>query len=130
MPGQNLKRFESLRVISEDYNVEKRVWKSTLKDLMQDFRTREQTIESKVINNNVKATQRLKHLNDSEFEDDKSNVATEKSRSNKHNIPFVPNFLFRSLDENAKKNIRKWRDLVNSRRTMAPNDVAKEFEVN
>lgn len=38
-------------------------------------------------------------------------------------IPYIPNFLFKTLDKNARANVRKWRDLTNAGKTMVKDDL-------
>ena len=118
------------RVTSKDYDVEKRTHKTTFKDLVQNFRDREQAMETEAITEKV--TRRFQKNDDNKSEKDsdsdfasskKGNGKDLQSSSNKDHIPFVPGILFKSFDSDTKKNVRKWRDLVNAGRTMAPSDM-------
>ena len=54
------------RVTSKDYDVEKRTHKTTFKDLVQNFRDREQAMETEAITE--KATRRFKKNDDNKSE--------------------------------------------------------------
>ena len=47
----------------------------------------------------------------------------------KKRLGLLPSFLFKSLDPAARKNLRKWKDLVNSGKRMAPEDLVTEEDL-
>ena len=120
------------RVTSQDYDVEKRVHnKSTFKDLVKAFRKREQDLENEEITDKV--TRRFKK-NDTSTDvedvssDKDSDAGKSKSKKKEFNIPFIPGFLFKSLDKAAKRNVKKWREMTNSGKFMAQSDMFTEVE--
>ena len=100
------------RVTSEEYDVEKRVHDDGFAELINVFRKRERELEKE--DNNDKVQRRFMRNDDDtkveKFTPEKqggSNNSNNLHGKNKVTIPFIPSFLFNSLDENAKVNIRK-----------------------
>lgn len=66
---------------------------------------------------------------DSKDIDSKSDKSYESSAPGREQIPSIPTFLFNSLDPVARKNLRKWKDLVNSGKKKAPEDLVTEDDL-
>ena len=113
-------------VHDEDYgDIEVRVHSGTFAQLIEVVRAREQDLDHNATHcsKRHKLTRRARlgaYLDDTESNDDKSNRKrkAEKDPSGKHKskpyVLFIPKFLFNSLEKDAKKNISKWRLMVNN----------------
>ena len=118
------------RVTSDDYDVEKRVNNDGLAELINTSRKRERELEKE--DNNDKVQRRFTR-NDDDTKSKKVTPEKQGGSSNSNNfhgkskgtIPFIPSFLFNSLDESAKVNIRKWRELANAGKTMEKEELVK-----
>lgn len=75
--------------------------------------------ESEVKGSKLRRAKR-EHPFGNDDEPDSKRAATE------NNIPFLPNFLLKSLDNKDKINILKWRKLVNQGRKMQVSDIHSE----
>lgn len=113
------------RIVCEDYDTEKRTFTgNTLNEFMSLLRKREQDLDTEAISDG-KVQRRFKRPSEEDAKDQggTSNDERKSSLPGKAKIPFIPNFLFRSLDKKTRKNIRKWRDLTNAGKTMGPEDM-------
>ena len=117
------------RITDADYDTETRVHTGDFNSLVKSFRSREQDLEKR--SNQDKRQRRFKANSDDELdkEDVKQGGNNYKPPGDgKERIPFIPKFLYRSLDTNGKRNIAKWRSLVNQGKTMAASDLVKDNE--
>lgn len=117
------------RITSEDYDVEKRTHKSgqPLADLIKMIRDQEQSLESQRIVERS-TVRRFKNNDDGSV----SSAGSSRGRGSNNGgtstdrkayIPFILGFLFKSLDRAGKRNVRRWRDMVNAGQTMQPSDL-------
>ena len=101
------------RIIRDDYEIEKRNSNvTTLIDFISLLKKREQDLEMEAT---TKTQHRYKRMDDSESRNGKTNESRGNTRegtssdstSGKNKVPFIPNILFRSLDEAGKKNVKR-----------------------
>ena len=110
-------------VANEDYDTEVSIHSGSFAQLIEVVRSREQDLDcnaslrSKRRNKGTRRARTGAYLDDTESDDDRSDKKrkAEKDSSGKPPkpktyVPFIPQFLFNSLDKDAKKNMSKWRD--------------------
>lgn len=122
------------RIVSEDYEIEKRNHQNatSLDVIITAIRRREQTLDSEAIVESNK-TRRFKRKNDSQDDDEysasmKGNDERSSSSKQVYKIPFMPGFLYKTLDPLAKKNLRIWKEKVNAGQTMTKDDLVLSKE--
>ena len=111
-------------VSDPDYDTEVRVHSGTFAQLIEVVRAREQDLDrnSTLRSKKNKRTRRARtdDRSDGESDDDRSDRRRKAEKNpigklkSKPYVPFIPKFLFNSLDKDAKKNISKWRQMVNN----------------
>ena len=110
-------------VANEDYDTEVSIHSGSFAQLIEVVRSREQDLDhnaslrSKRRNKGTRRARTGAYLDDTESDDDRSDKKrkAEKDSSGKPPKPktyvlFILQFLFNSLDKDAKKNASKWRD--------------------
>ena len=110
-------------VHDEDYDTEVRVHSGTFAQLIEVVRAREQDLDrnATIRSKRNKRTRRASvYLDNTDSDDDRSDKKRKAEKDpfgkqkSKPYVPFIPKFLFNSLDKDAKKNISKWRLMVNN----------------
>ena len=125
------KVWEFKRGVSDlDCDTEVRVHKGNFEKLIETVRKRGQDLDCTSDYrscNNKRMRQVLFYGSDDEEADPKSSKKKtgEFSRGEKPSPfnPFIPKFLYHTLDVNAKKNFIKWRSMVNQGNTMEKKDL-------
>ena len=115
------------RVTDEDYDTEKRVHNSNFDDLVKTFRKREQDLDKDAISGKDKLRRFRRNGDDDQRDGNQGGNDSGTGRvtggKGQSYIPYIPNFLFKSLDKNGRVNVRKWRDLTNAGKTMVKDDL-------
>jgi hypothetical protein len=115
------------RVTDEDYDTEKRVHNSNFDNLVKTFRKREQDLDKDAISGREKIRRFRRNGDDDQAGGNQGGNDSSTSRvtggKGQSYIPYIPNFLFKSLDKNGRANVRKWRDLTNAGKTMVKDDL-------
>ena len=122
------------RINDPDYEVESRVHEGNFAELVNKIRKREQDLERDALaqSANNKRTRRFQRKDDDDVKNSvkgpgKAN-ANEKSSPKDTNvpyIPFIPTFLYKSMDHSSRLNLVKWRKMVNDGETMGKEDLYK-----
>ena len=114
------------RVVADDYDTEVRIHTGTFADLIKSFRKREQDLEKKA--NIIRKQRRYKTPEHSDEGEDESSSESRKRKQKPTSvkIPFIPTFLYKSMSPRTRKNVTKWRSLVNNGKEMVPDDLEKE----
>ena len=109
-------------VIDEDYDTECRVHSGTFQELIKDIRKRETILNNKSNKVANKRQRRFKKDDDDDtaMETDKGTGSNPKA---KYKIPFVPNFLYISLDTAGRRTLTNWRAITNAGGTMTFDDL-------
>ena len=120
-------------VSDPDYDTEVRVHKGNFAKLIETVRKREQDLERSATHQSRKnkRTRRVgKFENDSDEQEDEKSKSGGKRRTGDSphgkpipHIPFIPKFLFMSLDANTRKNLMTWRKMTNQGETMEKKDL-------
>ena len=121
---KKVREFKS-GVDDPDYDTEVRVHKGTFDNLIETVRKREQDLDRAADHQSRKnkRTRRVKFEVGSDDEKTNSQKGNGPPGKPKPYIPFMPKFLFMSLDANAKKNMTTWRKMVNQGDTMDKKDL-------
>jgi hypothetical protein len=100
------------RVTDEDYNTEKCVRNSNFDDLVKTFRKPEQDFDKDAISGKDKLHCCRRNGDDDQRDGTQGGNDSGMNRvtggKGQSYIPYIPNFLFKSLDKNARANVRKW----------------------
>jgi hypothetical protein len=103
------------RESDEDYDTEKRVHNSNFDDLVKTFCKREQDLDKDAISGKDKIC-RFRRNGDDDQRDGNHQARGKNSGTGRvtggKGQSYIPNFLFKLLDKNARVNVRKWRDLT------------------
>ena len=126
-----VREFKS-RVHHEDYDTEVRTHEGQFKDLIKIVRKREQDL-NRLASHSSKVNKRTRRFKAPSGDDDeeggRKSDSGEKGRKKSEPekttpyIPFIPKFLYNSLDQNTKKNLATWRKIVNQGNTMGKDDL-------
>ena len=123
-----------LNVTDPDYDTESRVHNGSFADLVKVIRKREEHL-NRLAETTTRSNKRTRRMMQDDEDEDESNKKqsfksskrkiADDSHGDKPNlhIPFIPTFLYRTLDENAKKNVTLWRRKVNNGETMVKDDL-------
>ena len=109
-----------------DYDTEIRTHSGNFDELIKAVRKREQALEKKSSSAKRKARRYKIHSPTPDEGDDEEPSAPEKKKMKPASnlVPFLPGFLYKSLKSSSdRKNLAKWRSLVNAGKTMGPEDL-------
>ena len=109
--------------MNEDYDTELHVRSGSFDDWFQYFRHRESDLEKKAIYGKRQRIFKAPGEERSCASYENNEKAKDDINKNETRVPFIPNFLYKYLDSTARKNIEKWRYLVDSGKTMTSEDL-------
>ena len=115
---------------NSDYDTEIRTHVGIYDDLIKAIRKREQALEKKSSSAKRKARRymvRSKTPDENDDQDPDSESEKKRVKPGSKLVPFLPNFLYKSLKKSSdRKNIAKWRSLVNAGKQMVADDLASD----
>ena len=112
-----------------DYDTEVRTHSGDYDSLVRAIRKREQDLEKRSSAAKRK-TRRYKALSPTpdsgkDDSDPEGDSGKKRLKPASYKVPFMPSFLFKSLDKTSRANLAKWRSLVNAGKEMVPEDLIR-----
>ena len=128
---KQIREFKA-RVDDSDFDTEVRIHDGNFADLIKVVRKREKDLDRQAVHKSKtnKRTRRFVRQDaySEDTDEDKSDLKKGRKKDYKKNpdnpnVPFIPKFLYNTLDTYAKKNLMTWRRKVNQGETMDRNDL-------
>lgn len=125
------------RVDDPDYDTEIRIHTGDFAALIKNVRKREQDLDRQSAHQSKNNKRNRRFVKDAEKDEDDERRTDQESNKGKGKdlngkqksyIPFIPKFLYNSLDRAARKNLTTWRKFVNQGDTMDKDDLVDDDE--